>query len=256
MSERRARLGASTTYRTAYAAGATVVEVVDAALAGARRRAAAAAVLIGEPLADRARADAVALAGVPTPTRLPLYGVPFLVKDNIDVAGVPDHGRLPRLRLRRPRPTPPSVARLRAAGAVVVGKTNLDQFATGLVGTRSPYGSAAERAARRSRPRRLELRLGRRRGPRRGAVLARHRHRRLGSGAGRAQRHRRVEADARPGEHAPASSRPCGASTARRCSPAAVGDARPSVDVIAGADPRDAFSRAGRRIAADALAAA
>ena len=73
------------------------------------------------------------------PAGLPLYGVPFGVKDSIDVAGRADHAGLPRLRLRgRPRP-PRWSQRLLDAGAIYVGKTNLDQFATGLNGTRTPY---------------------------------------------------------------------------------------------------------------------
>ena len=71
---------------------------------------------------------------------MPLFGVPFAVKDNIDVAGAADHRRLPGLRARRRRARRARSQRLIDAGAVCVGKTNLDQFATGLVGTRSPYG--------------------------------------------------------------------------------------------------------------------
>ena len=66
-------------------------------------------------------------------------GVPIAVKDNIDVAGHADHRRLPGLRLCAVADAT-CVARLRRAGAIVIGKTNLDQFATGLVGVRSPYG--------------------------------------------------------------------------------------------------------------------
>jgi len=69
----------------------------------------------------------------------PLWGVPFAVKDNIDVAGLPTTAACPAFAYR-PARTAGSVARLMAAGAVLVGKTNLDQFATGLVGTRSPCG--------------------------------------------------------------------------------------------------------------------
>jgi allophanate hydrolase len=70
---------------------------------------------------------------------LPLYGVPFAVKDNIDVGGVPTTAACPDFAYMA-RADATCVARLRAAGAIPVGKTNLDQFATGLVGVRSPYG--------------------------------------------------------------------------------------------------------------------
>ena len=70
---------------------------------------------------------------------LPLYGVPFAVKDNIDVAGFPTTAACPAFRYV-PTAHAAAVARLVEAGAVCLGKTNLDQFATGLVGSRSPYG--------------------------------------------------------------------------------------------------------------------
>jgi allophanate hydrolase len=70
---------------------------------------------------------------------LPLYGVPFAVKDNIDVAGMPTTAACPEFAYV-PERSATVVERLEAAGAILVGKTNLDQFATGLVGTRSPYG--------------------------------------------------------------------------------------------------------------------
>ena len=69
----------------------------------------------------------------------PLYGVLFAVKDNIDVAGLPTTAACPGFAYR-PERTAPLVERLRAAGALLVGKTNLDQFATGLSGMRTPYG--------------------------------------------------------------------------------------------------------------------
>ncbi|MFR0353725.1 allophanate hydrolase [Streptomyces sediminimaris] len=72
--------------------------------------------------------------------RLPLAGRVLAVKGNIDVAGLPTTAGCPAYAYR-PEHDAPAVARLRAAGAVVLGTTNLDQFATGLVGTRSPYGA-------------------------------------------------------------------------------------------------------------------
>ena len=71
---------------------------------------------------------------------LPLYGVPVAVKDNIDVAGLPTTAACPAFAYDAHRDAG-AVARLRAAGAIVIGKTNLDQFATGLVGLRTPYGA-------------------------------------------------------------------------------------------------------------------
>ena len=79
--------------------------------------------------ADRALAD------------LPLYGVPVAVKDNIDVEGLPTTAACPAFAYT-PAKDATCVARLRHAGAIVIGKTNLDQFATGLVGVRTPYGIA------------------------------------------------------------------------------------------------------------------
>ena len=73
---------------------------------------------------------------------LPLYGIPFAIKDNIDVRGHPTTAACPDFRYF-PETTATVVERLIAAGAMLVGKTNLDQFATGLVGVRSPYGVPA-----------------------------------------------------------------------------------------------------------------
>ncbi len=70
---------------------------------------------------------------------MPLYGLPFAVKDNIDIAGLPTTAACPDCAYR-PARSAPVVERLLRAGALLVGKTNLDQFATGLVGVRSPYG--------------------------------------------------------------------------------------------------------------------
>lgn len=89
-----------------------------------------------EDLLAAARAiDARVAAG----ESLPLAGVPFAVKDNIDVEGLDTTAACPDFAYR-PEASATVVERLVAAGALCIGKTNLDQFATGLVGTRSPYG--------------------------------------------------------------------------------------------------------------------
>ncbi len=85
----------------------------------------------------RARARTLAEEG---PRGRALFGVPVAVKDNIDVAGLPTTAACPGYAYV-PAADAPAVRRLLEAGAIVVGKTNLDQFATGLVGVRSPYGT-------------------------------------------------------------------------------------------------------------------
>ena len=82
------------------------------------------------------------LARADTPATLPLFGVPFAVKDNIDVEGWDTTAACPAFAYKATHDAT-AVANLKAAGAIVVGKTNLDQFATGLVGTRSPFGAVA-----------------------------------------------------------------------------------------------------------------
>ena len=89
---------------------------------------------------DLRRAASDLLERTPDPSLLPLWGLPFAVKDNIDVAGLDTTAACPAFAYR-PEKDAAVVARLRAAGALVIGKTNLDQFATGLSGTRSPYGA-------------------------------------------------------------------------------------------------------------------
>ena len=91
-----------------------------------------------EPVALRAAAAAID-ARVAAGERLPLAGVPYAAKDNIDVAGLETTAACPAFAYR-PERSATVIERLEAAGAICVGKTNLDQFATGLVGTRSPYG--------------------------------------------------------------------------------------------------------------------
>ena len=102
----------------------------------------------GDPAAFITRAPALSLATqidallarAPVSNSLPLWGVPFAVKDNIDVAGMPTTCACPAFGRLAERDAA-CVAALVAAGAIVIGKTNLDQFATGLNGTRSPYGA-------------------------------------------------------------------------------------------------------------------
>ncbi|MFK0250697.1 allophanate hydrolase [Amycolatopsis azurea] len=89
-----------------------------------------------EVLADAEKLDARRAAG----EILPLYGKLAAVKGNIDVAGLPTTAACPEYAYQ-PAEDAPVVARLRAAGALILGTTNLDQFATGLVGTRSPHGA-------------------------------------------------------------------------------------------------------------------
>ncbi|MBV9394636.1 MAG: allophanate hydrolase [Methylobacteriaceae bacterium] len=90
-------------------------------------------------LRDEQEACAEAAALDNSARDLPLYGIPVAIKDNIDVAGLPTTAACPAFAYQ-PKQDATVVARLRKAGAIVIGKTNLDQFATGLVGTRSPYG--------------------------------------------------------------------------------------------------------------------
>ncbi len=96
------------------------------------------AVWIDRLSADELYARAAELEAL-SPIRLPLYGIPFALKDNIDVAGRTTTAGCPAYAYRAAEDAP-VVRALLDAGAILVGKTNLDQFATGLVGTRSPYG--------------------------------------------------------------------------------------------------------------------
>lgn len=125
-----------TSLRAAYAGGASPLDVVDEIIVRRAALADPAVFINATPDADL-RAQAQALVGR---EGLPLYGVPFAVKDNIDVAGLPTTAGCPAFAYA-PALDAAVVARLRAAGAIVIGKTNLDQFATGLNGTRSPFGA-------------------------------------------------------------------------------------------------------------------
>lgn len=122
----------------AYAGGATPLDVIEEVIARSKAAGDPAIFILPTPEADlRQQALDLMAQG---PQGKPLYGVPFAVKDNIDVAGLPTTAGCPAYAYR-PEKDAVAVARLRAAGAIVIGKTNLDQFATGLNGTRSPYGA-------------------------------------------------------------------------------------------------------------------
>ena len=103
-------------------------------------------------MADRGRPAALGPAELESdPARgdLPLYGIPFGVKDSIDVAGWPTTLACPGYAYVAEQ-TAPVVQRLLDAGAILVGKNNLDQFATGLNGTRTPLPDPAQRVRRRT----------------------------------------------------------------------------------------------------------
>lgn len=126
--------------RKAYAAGTTPLDVVEDVI---KRRNAATdkAIFISITPDDALRGAAKDLmARAPKPNSLPLWGIPFAAKDNIDAAGLSTTAGCPAYAYD-PKVDATVVARLKAAGALVIGKTNLDQFATGLNGTRSPYGA-------------------------------------------------------------------------------------------------------------------
>ncbi|MGB3486281.1 MAG: allophanate hydrolase, partial [Mycobacterium sp.] len=95
---------------------------------------------MAEALSDAEAIDALVTAGA----ELPLAGLLAAVKNNIDVAGIPTTAGCPGYATAPASTDAEVVARLRTAGAVVIGATNLDQFATGLVGTRSPYGAVRD----------------------------------------------------------------------------------------------------------------
>ena len=115
----------------------TPLEAAEAAIATDRRHNDPAIWIARLPdSAVLARAQALQREG---PRNRPLWGLAFAVKDNIDIAGMPTTAACPGFAYVA-QSTAPAVQRLLDAGALLLGKTNLDQFATGLVGTRSPYG--------------------------------------------------------------------------------------------------------------------
>src|SRR3954469_23502059 len=91
---------------------------------------------------EKALAKAKKLEQTPLADASPLYGVPFAIKDNIDLACLPTTAACPAFSYS-PARSATVVRQLKNAGAIAIGKTNMDQFATGLVGTRSPYGACS-----------------------------------------------------------------------------------------------------------------
>jgi allophanate hydrolase len=132
--------------------GLTIAELRDSYLAGRETPAAVITRLLqdfGTPdshhvwITRLAPADVLAYVEALDPKSLesrPLYGIPFVIKDNIDLAGIPTTAACPEYAYT-PHASAAVVERLIDAGAIPLGKTNLDQFATGLVGSRSPYGA-------------------------------------------------------------------------------------------------------------------
>ncbi|WP_310542988.1 allophanate hydrolase [Phenylobacterium sp.] len=131
---------ASAVYSGARSAESVIAEALDA-IAAYDEVQAHAWIMRPDPQTVLAQARAVD-ARIAAGEQLPLAGAPFAVKDNIDVAGLPTTAACPAYAYE-PDDTATVVARLLAAGAILMGKTNLDQFATGLVGARSPYGAPA-----------------------------------------------------------------------------------------------------------------
>ncbi|MEG3633851.1 allophanate hydrolase [Micromonospora palythoicola] len=136
------RIGSISELRSAYRhGGLTPTELAEQVLAGLSG-ADGGPVWITTVPAGQLLARAERLAATADPATLPLYGIPFAVKDNIDVAGMTTTAGCPDFGYSAVEDAP-VVRRLLDAGALLVGKTNLDQFATGLTGSRSPYGSCA-----------------------------------------------------------------------------------------------------------------
>jgi len=90
-----------------------------------------------------ARVKELSLIPVEDRSKFLLYGIPFAVKDNIDVASLPTTAACPGFARGSVNENATVVMKLEQAGAILIGKTNMDQFATGLVGTRTPYGACA-----------------------------------------------------------------------------------------------------------------
>jgi len=127
--------------RGLYAAGGTPVEVITG-IYDRLEAAPLAPVWISIVPREQALSRARALEADGTASKLPLYGIPFAVKDNMDVACMATTAACPAYAYT-PESSATVISRLLDAGAILIGKTNMDQFATGLVGTRSPHGACS-----------------------------------------------------------------------------------------------------------------
>ena len=126
--------------KAAYTEGLSPLDLVEEIIARCKASDDPAIFIAMTPDDDLRAAARELSAKAPEPNSLPLWGIPFAVKDNIDVAGLPTTAGCPAFAYH-PEEDATVVARLKAAGAIVIGKTNLDQFATGLNGSRSPHGA-------------------------------------------------------------------------------------------------------------------
>jgi allophanate hydrolase len=128
--------------RSRYASGKTSPSAIISDLYAALSREPLNPIWISLVPRETAMARAAALERDPLATAKPLYGVPFAIKDNIDLAGLPTTAACPAYAYK-PEASATVVQSLLDAGAIAIGKTNMDQFATGLVGTRSPHGACS-----------------------------------------------------------------------------------------------------------------
>ena len=132
-------IGTLEDWKNAYAQGATPAELLEQQRLACKAQDTAWISIASAELLQTQLGELAALEQALGREQLPLYGVPFAVKDNIDVAGFRTTAACEAFAYVAQKDAF-AVQRLRNAGAIVLGKTNLDQFATGLVGTRSPYG--------------------------------------------------------------------------------------------------------------------
>ncbi len=127
--------------RAAYAAGARVADIVSEAVRRADTYVGTGVWITRIPAdAIEARVKMLEALDASARAKMPLFGLPCAIKDNMDLAGYDTTAGCPAYAYR-PKETAFAIRRLEAAGAVIIGKTNMDQFATGTAGLRTPYGA-------------------------------------------------------------------------------------------------------------------